>query len=150
MSIQRINKVLTETVERLSEAIKEGTSEHYFIKEILPIIRKQLPRGLKMKSKGKWKLRGRGSIDKKNGMVEFLVDVPNPYGGGGTVAIVLRIGGSYMTDNDNEYFIHVKRPGMGPHESHDRMSGHAKKDALAITKEIIGTLDEYINIYMKR
>ena len=126
----------------LDEAIKEGTSEYYFVKEVLPALRKMLPSRVPPRCK----LRGRGRVDKKTGVASFIVDCPNPKGTG-TLAVEVFISGSHMTADDGEFGLTIKSPwGPGTMSAHRKMSRNPAKDAATIAEYFKAYMSDYVKM----
>jgi len=125
--------------------VEAGSTADYFVKEILPHFRKDLAAAVRKFKPAK--LRGRGSVDKNTGVVEFILDIPNPYGGGGTIPLVLRASGGYITDDDGEYFLSVSTAGHGDHTYHEKMlMKNPDRTSKVIAKDMEELIEDYIGI----
>lgn len=119
-----------------------GTSDDYFIQAVWPLASCELRR-LSKEGRG-FTLRGRGRV-LKGGMVEVILDVPNRGGGGGTVPLVARVTGSYMTSGDGEYSVHMETPSFAAtHSHHEPMTGDPQADAAKVAGDIADMVDDMI------
>lgn len=141
------SKIARWVVANILAKVEEGSTADFFLKEILPHFRKDIKSVLRRDDFKPIKMRGQGSVDKKNGVVEFIFDIPNPYGGGGTIPVVLRASGGYITDDDGEYFLAVSTAGMGDHTYHERMISENPKAAKGISKVMVKDAEDLLEDY---
>ena len=122
---ERIAKELLRMAKVIISETSEETSEQYFINEVFPIMKRKI--GVIAKKHG-FKIRGRGKVNKRRGMVELIFE--SPVG-------ELLLWGSYMTPNDWNYSIIIQSSYFpGDHEVHDRFTKKPAKDAQNMLKDL--------------
>jgi len=126
-----------------AESERTMTSDDYFLQKVLPIIR----RNIREATARFGKLRGRGAINKRKTLVEFILDAkdPRPVLAHRTIPVRIGMGGSYMTPDDGEYTVFMHSPYLrGGYEVHEEMERVPVRDAMTIIRTTTEMLADYI------
>lgn len=96
-----------------------------------------------------FKLRGRGA--KSKSMMELVIDLTFPGQTCSSIPLVVRVGGSYITQGDGEYCVHMQSPHIvGTHQDHQRLTGTPKADANTIAQAIWAMVDDMRTAYIQQ
>ena len=114
----------------------------YWLEKVMPLVRAGLPGAVK---KGVGKLRGRGIVDRRKssdryGTVDFLVDEVS------REPLHVAIGKGHIYKDDDEWDITMWWTyNPGSHNSHEKLTGSAQKDAQAILDDLPLMLQDMAN-----
>lgn len=108
----------------LRKAVLKEDSDKYFVQFVAPLITKaQMMATMKGSN---WTPRGKGSLNKKEGRIDGLVDFTGePY----RSPMTFSFSGSYMTAGDGQASIYIKQTRGMSHEDRFKLTGNPANDA---------------------